>query len=62
MTNAMIKPLKRFSNPFVEGSNPSGCVFASPYFYAILFLSPAYMYSRQNAEFLSNVLKYCRFC
>jgi hypothetical protein len=25
-------------------------------------LSPAYMYSRQNAEFLSNVLKYCRFC
>jgi hypothetical protein len=25
-------------------------------------LSPASMYSREIAEFLSNVLKYCRFC
>jgi hypothetical protein len=62
VANAMKQASKRFSNPFVEGSNPSGCIFASAYFYAIFHLSPAYMYSHQNAEFLSNVLKYCRFC
>ena len=62
VTNAMKQASKRFSNPFVEGSNPSGCILPSHYFCAIFHLSPAYMSTRQLSEFLSNVPIYSQFC